>query len=77
MPAVYAKTDFQQDSKRDWDFVAYSPTIVSIALGTNDFSRGDGKRERLPFDSTTFVNAYVRFVNTVKAKYPAFLPFTA
>lgn len=44
--------------------------MISIALGTNDFSRGDGKKERLPFDSANFVKNYVQFVQMVKTKYP-------
>jgi lysophospholipase L1-like esterase len=70
MPLVYQKADFQHDSERLWKFDQYQPDIVSIALGTNDFSNGDGKRERLPFDSTAFVNMYTSFVKIVKAKYP-------
>ncbi|HMQ89291.1 MAG TPA: GDSL-type esterase/lipase family protein [Flavilitoribacter sp.] len=70
VPQVYGKTDFQDNSSRMWDFGTYSPTIVSIALGTNDMSNGDGKKPRLPFDSTTFVNRYVDFVQLVKSKYP-------
>jgi lysophospholipase L1-like esterase len=70
MPQVYEKTDFQLDSKRLWGFKTYRPAIVSIALGTNDLSNGDGKRERSPFDSTVFVNDYTQFVQLVKSKYP-------
>lgn len=69
MPQVYEKTDFQDSSQRLWNFNTYKPAIVSIALGTNDFSNGDGKKERLPFDSATFVNNYVKFVQLVKSKY--------
>lgn len=70
MPQVYEKADFQHDSQREWNFGTYTPDIVSIALGTNDFSNGDGQRPRLPFDSTTFVENYIRFVTLVKSKYP-------
>lgn len=70
MPQVYEKTDFQLDSKRLWDFKTYRPAIVSIALGTNDLSKGDGKHERPPFDSAVFVNDYTKFVQLVKSKYP-------
>ncbi len=70
LPQVYEKTDFQDGSPRLWNFSAWSPDIVSIALGTNDFSNGDGKKARLPFDSTSFVNQYVHFVQLVKSKYP-------
>ncbi|WP_347159403.1 SGNH/GDSL hydrolase family protein [Pontibacter chitinilyticus] len=70
MPEVYEKVDFQETTPQQWDFSTFTPEIVSIALGTNDFSEGDGKKERLPFDSARFVNSYVRFVQLVKSKYP-------
>ena len=70
VPQVYEKADFQDNASRMWDFTAYAPKVVSIALGTNDMSNGDGKKARPPFDSTTFVNRYVDFVQLVKSKYP-------
>ncbi len=70
MPQVYEKVDFQEQNPQRWDFDTYSPKVVSIALGTNDFSTGDGKKGRLPFDSTRFVTAYVEFIQLVKTKYP-------
>ncbi|WP_162054251.1 SGNH/GDSL hydrolase family protein [Pontibacter pamirensis] len=70
MPQVYEKINFQDSNPQRWNFGTYTPQVVSIALGTNDFSQGDGKRERLPFDSTRFINEYVKFVQLVKSKYP-------
>ena len=70
MPEVYEKADFQVSGSPAWDFKTYSPQIVSIALGTNDFSNGDGKKERWPFDSMSFINKYVLFIQLVKSKYP-------
>lgn len=70
MPQVYEKTDLQVGSNRNWSFNLYSPKIVSIALGTNDLSDGDGKNPRVPFDSSKFVNAYVNFIGLVHSKYP-------
>ena len=70
MPQVYEKVDFHENNPQRWDFATYAPAVVSIALGTNDFSNGDGKRARLPFDSARFVSAYVQFVALVKSKYP-------
>ncbi|HTF82092.1 MAG TPA: GDSL-type esterase/lipase family protein, partial [Cytophagales bacterium] len=55
MPQVYEKADFQEQGTRAWDFARFTPDIVSISLGTNDFSGGDGKKRRLPFDSGSFV----------------------
>jgi hypothetical protein len=71
MPQLYEKLNFQQDASKNWDFKKYTPKVVSIALGTNDFSRGDGKKARLPFDSAAFVDNYIKFIQLVKSKYPA------
>lgn len=68
MPQVYPQTDFQLNSNRPWNFSLFQPQVISIALGTNDFSNGDGKRERKPFDSAQFVSQYIQFVKTVKSK---------
>lgn len=70
MPQVYEHTDLQLNSTQKWNFSQYSPKIVSIALGTNDMSRGDGVHPRTPFDTTTFTNRFVKFVQLVKSKYP-------
>jgi len=71
MPKVYERADLSDTGRRLWDFTQYRPTIVSIALGTNDLSKGDGKTARAPFDSVRFVGDYIRFVRLVKTKYPA------
>jgi lysophospholipase L1-like esterase len=71
MPQVYEKADFSVNTQQDWDFSKYSPQVVSIALGTNDFSDGDGINARKPFDSAAFVNQYIQFVQLVKTKYPS------
>jgi hypothetical protein len=70
MPQVYEKTDFQLQSQQGWSFSTYTPQIVSIALGTNDFSDGDGKSPRHSFDSAVFVQHYIQFVQLVRTKYP-------
>lgn len=70
MPQVYEKADFQDNNPKLWNFNLFTPQIVSIALGTNDFSNGDGIKKRLPFDSAVFVNNYIKFVQQVKLKYP-------
>lgn len=70
MPEVYEKVDFQAKNPQRWTFDTFTPQVVSIALGTNDFSNGDGKKERLPFDSAGYVSNYITFVQAVKSKYP-------
>jgi len=70
MPQVYEKARLISDDTTMWNFKMYSPKIVSIALGTNDLSHGDGVHARQPFDSTVFVKDYISFVQLVKSKYP-------
>jgi hypothetical protein len=70
MPKVYEKADLSEYGQRLWDFNRYKPAVVSIALGTNDLSKGDGKTPRAPFDSAIFVSRYIQFVRLVKSKYP-------
>ncbi len=70
MPHVYEKQSLQTSDTMFWNFSKYSPKIVSIALGTNDLSRGDGVHARPPFDSGVFVKNYTAFVQQVKSKYP-------
>jgi len=70
MPEVYKNLYLNTDSTKRYDFSSYTPDLVSICLGTNDMSLGDGEHERLPFDSAAFVSAYINFVKTVFSKYP-------
>jgi hypothetical protein len=69
MPQVYEKIDLWPQSQT-WNFSTYTPQVVSIALGTNDFADGDGIHPRKPFDSDAFIQAYVQFVKLIKSKYP-------
>jgi hypothetical protein len=70
MPEVYEKVDFQDGNPKRWNFDLFPPKIISIALGTNDLSEGDGKRARLPFDSARFVDGFIQFAKLVQSKYP-------
>lgn len=70
MPDVYENMYLNTDSTKKWNFESYSPDLVSICLGTNDLSSGDGIKERLPFDSVQYVNAYINFIETVVSHYP-------
>lgn len=48
----------------------FQPDVVSICLGTNDLSDGDGKKERLPFNKYKFVGNYIEFIQNIYRKYP-------
>jgi hypothetical protein len=70
MPSVYENLYLTQDlSKPKYDF-AFQPDIISIALGTNDFSGGDGKKERLPFNAEKYVSNYVNFIKMLYKHNP-------
>jgi hypothetical protein len=70
MPQVYESAYLEIDSNQRWDFNRYIPDVVSIALGTNDFSDGDGKTARLPFNPEIFIDTYVSFIRTIYTHYP-------
>jgi lysophospholipase L1-like esterase len=71
MPDVYESAYLEIDSVQRRDFGQYLPDIVSICLGTNDFSDGDGKQARLPFDSAIYIKKYIDFIGTVYKYYPS------
>jgi lysophospholipase L1-like esterase len=71
MPLVYESAYLKADNDQQWDFNRYTPDVVSICLGTNDLSDGDGKSERLPFDSSVYIRNYVEFIGTLYKHYPS------
>ncbi|MEI9946860.1 MAG: SGNH/GDSL hydrolase family protein [Chitinophagaceae bacterium] len=71
MPQVYESAYLDIDSAQRWNFNNYIPDVVSICLGTNDLSNGDGKKERLPFDSSAYIKTYVEFIGTIYRHYPS------
>lgn len=70
MPQVYQNQYLDTDSTKSWDFSQFAPDVVSIALGTNDFSDGDGINERLAFDSALYISNYEGFIRTIYKHYP-------
>jgi Carbohydrate esterase 2 N-terminal/GDSL-like Lipase/Acylhydrolase family len=63
MPALYDRICYS-DSIDRWDFRTWVPQSVVINLGTNDFST-----QPYP-DSSVFVDAYCRLIDTVRSLYP-------
>lgn len=64
--AVYLNTD----STKVWKFSSTAPDVVSICLGTNDLSDGDGIKVRQPFDEEQFLQRYISFIQTIYKCYP-------
>ncbi len=62
MPQVYPHTFYLQP-EADWDFHQFTPDVVCLNLGTNDFSTTGVNVEK-------FVATYGTFVNHVLARYP-------
>ncbi|MFB9076877.1 GDSL-type esterase/lipase family protein [Flavobacterium procerum] len=70
MPDAYPNLYLTKDSsKPKYDF-AFQPDIISIALGTNDFSDGDGTKERFPFNSEKYVANYINFIKMLYSHNP-------
>ena len=69
MPDVYENLYLNKDNSKPYDD-AFQPDLVSICLGTNDLSDGDGKKERLPFNEEKFVLNYIAFIKTVYKHTP-------
>ncbi len=68
MPALYDRICFY-DSISKWDFTKWTPQVVVINLGTNDFSTQ-------PFpDKNVFQNAYKNLIDRVRNLYPGVAVF--
>lgn len=70
MPEVYENLYLNLDDRKKRDFTGFQPDIVSICLGTNDLSDGDGVNWRHPFDPAVFTAQYIAFVETILKHYP-------
>ncbi|RZJ70503.1 SGNH/GDSL hydrolase family protein [Flavobacterium sp.] len=69
MPDVYGNLYLNKDSSKRFDNF-FQPDVVSICLGTNDLSDGDGKKTRAAFDEKKYVENYIQFIKTVYMRYP-------
>jgi lysophospholipase L1-like esterase len=69
IPDVYENLYLNKDKTKPYNF-AFQPDLVSICLGTNDLSDGDGKKARLPFNEEKYVSNYIDFIKTVYKHAP-------
>ncbi|KRD12854.1 GDSL family lipase [Flavobacterium sp. Root901] len=70
MPDVYPNLYLTKDASKPKYNFAFQPDIISIALGTNDFSGGDGKKERLPFNPEKYISNYISFIKMLYEHNP-------
>ncbi len=71
MPDVYRTLSLDGDTTQLRDFTKFQPHLISICLGTNDFSDGDGEKERKPFDAEKYEKNYINFIQALYEKYPS------
>lgn len=69
LPQVYENLYLDTNTSKKYNF-KNKPDLVSICLGTNDLSTGDGVKPRLPFNKETYTTNYINFVKTVYSHYP-------
>lgn len=70
MGDVYSNLRLDSNNSEKNRFNNTAPEIVSIALGTNDLSLGDGVNERQDFDPQQFTSKYIAFVENIFSRYP-------
>ena len=70
MPEVYENLYLNLNDQKKRDFTTFKPDIISICLGTNDFSDGDGVNPRLAFDPEIFISKYIQFIETLLSHFP-------
>ena len=71
MGDVYFTTYLNGNNDKLWDFSgSKKPDIVSICLGTNDLSDGDGIKERKPFNAEKYVSNYIDLAERIFEVYP-------
>ncbi len=61
MPTLYLRT-LPDQAASVWSFATWTPDVVVINLGTNDFAQGD--------PGQPYVDAYLAFVRLVRMNYP-------
>ena len=69
MPQVYNNLYLNTDDSKLYN-PSFQPDVVSICLGTNDMSDGDGVKTRLPFNTEKYTNNYIKFVETIYKTNP-------
>ena len=69
MPEVYENLYLNLDTRKRY-VTSPAPDVISICLGTNDLSDGDGVTQRLPFNAEKFTQNYIEFVGMLLKHYP-------
>lgn len=68
LPQIYDQI-IADDASTSWDHYNYTPDVIVINLGTNDFY-AETTSATYAVDSATFVQAYISFVTKLRSYYP-------
>ena len=71
MPDVYQTLSLDADTTKLRDFTKFQPDLISICLGTNDLSDGDGEKERKAFSQKKYEENYTNFIESLYEKFPS------
>lgn len=63
LPEVYDSVFLEDEASPEWDPKDFVPDVVLVALGTNDFSPGDDPAKHPRMEVSTFVDAYIEFLD--------------
>jgi lysophospholipase L1-like esterase len=70
VPQRYDGIFADYEESPDWNHASYSPQLIMVAVGTNDFSDGDGTTPRAAFDPEAYLSAYSGFVARLRSVHP-------
>lgn len=70
VPQRYDGVFADYEESAAWNHASYSPQLIVVAVGTNDFSDGDGVTPRAAFDPQAYLDAYAGFVARLRTIHP-------
>jgi len=70
VPEVYSNLYLDGNGNKERNFSTFVPDVVSICLGTNDLSLGDGTKKREDFNSEQYIQEYIKFIEYIYTVYP-------
>jgi lysophospholipase L1-like esterase len=70
VPQRYDGVFADYEESAAWNHASYPPQLIVVAVGTNDFSDGDGVTPRAAFDPDAYLSAYAGFVARLRTIHP-------
>lgn len=70
VPQRYDGVLADYEESPSWNHASYSPQLIVVSVGSNDFSDGDGVTPRAAFDPDAYLSAYSAFVARLRSLHP-------